>query len=131
MIINSKLLTLPDHLRTTLLTLNDIGQHASANDIADKTKRARAVESNYLNQLTLLGLVAKQNYGRITHFNIKYPVIPIQLDEVLASLYDEVERKLSLSLQPGTICANIIRLVTAARDDLRKTMRKMEYHGQF
>ena len=49
----------------------------------------------------------------------------------LCFLYNDVERPLSLALQPGTTPLNIIRLVTDARDKLRIAMRKMGYQGQF
>jgi len=49
----------------------------------------------------------------------------------LCFLYNNVERPLSVALEPGTTPLNIIRLVTDARDKLRIAMRKMGYQGQF
>jgi len=57
--INEFLLSLPDHLRKSILALIRIGQ-GSAADIAHITGRARAVESSYLNQLVLLGKAKKK-----------------------------------------------------------------------
>jgi predicted transcriptional regulator len=57
------LLGLPDHLRTTMIALYNQGA-GTATDIAHKTKRARAVESAYLNTLRVMGLVNKERHGR-------------------------------------------------------------------
>ena len=46
-------------------------------------------------------------------------------------LYNNVERQLSLALQPGTRPENIAKLVREARDKLRIAMHKMGYKGQF
>jgi len=56
-------LSLPDHLRLTYNTLCKYEQ-TSADDISKETKRARAVESNYLNQLERQGKVKKGRKGR-------------------------------------------------------------------
>ena len=61
------LLSLPDHLRKTAVTLCKVGQ-ATADKIAEQTKRARAVESGYLNQLVLMGYVKKERRGRKAYF---------------------------------------------------------------
>lgn len=57
------LLGLPDHLRTTMVALYNSGT-GTASDIAKLTKRARAVESAYLNTLRVMGLVEKGRHGR-------------------------------------------------------------------
>jgi len=51
--------------------------------------------------------------------------------ENLCFLYNSVERNLSLALQPGTTHENIMRLVQAARDNLRIAMRHMGWKGEF
>lgn len=61
------LLSLPDHLRKTAITLCKLG-HATAEDVAKKTERARAVESGYLNQLVLMGYLKKTREGRKAYF---------------------------------------------------------------
>jgi response regulator of citrate/malate metabolism len=61
------LLSLPDHLRKTAITLCKIG-HATAAEVAQKTGRARAVESGYLNQLVLMGYLKKRREGRKAYF---------------------------------------------------------------
>ena len=48
------LLSMPDHLRKTAMTICRLGR-ATADETADQTKRARAVESAYLNQLVIMG----------------------------------------------------------------------------
>lgn len=53
------------------------------------------------------------------------PVVP------LSELYNNVERYLSHSLQPGIGYRELLKEVTTARDELRKIMRKMGWKGQF
>ncbi len=64
------LLSLPDHLRKTAVTLCKLGQ-ATADEVAEQTKRARAVESGYLNQLVLMGYVKKERKGRKAYFYVE------------------------------------------------------------
>ncbi|MDH5450941.1 MAG: transcriptional regulator [Candidatus Bathyarchaeota archaeon] len=64
------LLSLPDHLRKTAVTLCKIGQ-ATADEVSGQTKRARAVESGYLNQLVLMGYVKKERRGRKAYFYVE------------------------------------------------------------
>jgi hypothetical protein len=64
------LLSLPDHLRKTAVTLCKL-DHATADEVADQTKRARAVESGYLNQLVLMGYVKKERQGRKAYFYVE------------------------------------------------------------
>lgn len=64
------LLSLPDHLRKTAVTLCKFGE-ATADDVAEQTKRARAVESGYLNQLVLMGYVKKERRGRKAYFYVE------------------------------------------------------------
>jgi DNA-binding transcriptional ArsR family regulator len=64
------LLSLPDHLRKTAITLCKLGE-ATANEVAENTKRARAVESGYLNQLVLMGYLKKERRGRKTYFYVE------------------------------------------------------------
>ena len=61
------LLSLPDHLRKTAMTICRCGR-ATAQEIASQTKRARAVESAYLNQLVLMGYLKKERKGRKAYF---------------------------------------------------------------
>jgi hypothetical protein len=64
------LLSLPDHLRKTAVTLCKLDQ-ATADEVSDQTKRARAVESGYLNQLVLMGYVKKERRGRKAYFYVE------------------------------------------------------------
>ncbi len=64
------LLSLPDHLRKTAVTLCKL-DHATADQVAEHTKRARAVESGYLNQLVLMGYVKKERRGRKAYFYVE------------------------------------------------------------
>jgi len=51
--------------------------------------------------------------------------------ETLCFLYNNVERPLSLALQPGTKPDNSLRLIMDARNKLRTVMQKMGWTGQF
>jgi predicted transcriptional regulator len=64
------LLSLPDHLRKTAITICKLG-HATAEEVAEQTKRARAVESGYLNQLVLMGYLKKERKGRKAYFYVE------------------------------------------------------------
>jgi len=64
------LLSLPDHLRKTAVTLCKLDQ-ATADEVSVQTKRARAVESGYLNQLVLMGYVKKERRGRKAYFYVE------------------------------------------------------------
>ena len=64
------LLSLPDHLRKTAVTLCKIGE-ATADEVAEQTKRARAVESGYLNQLVIMGYMKKERRGRKAYFYVE------------------------------------------------------------
>ncbi len=61
------LLSMPDHLRKTAMTVCRSGR-ATADEIASQTTRARAVESAYLNQLVLMGYLKKERKGRKAYF---------------------------------------------------------------
>lgn len=64
------LLSLPDHLRKTAVSICKLG-HATAEEVAEQTKRARAVESGYLNQLVLMGYLKKERKGRKAFFFVE------------------------------------------------------------
>jgi len=61
------LLSMPDHLRKTAMTLCRMGR-ATADEVAQQTQRARAVESAYLNQLVIMGYLKKERKGRKAYF---------------------------------------------------------------
>ena len=63
------LLSMPDHLRKTAMTICRLGK-ATAEEIAAQTSRARAVESAYLNQLVIMGYLKKVRKGRKAYFYI-------------------------------------------------------------
>ncbi|MDR2708260.1 MAG: transcriptional regulator [Nitrososphaerota archaeon] len=64
------LLNLPDHLRKTAVAMCRNGR-ATAEEIANQTNRARAMESSYLNQLVIMGYLKKQRKGKKTLFYIE------------------------------------------------------------
>lgn len=64
------LLSLPDHLRRTAMAICTLGE-ATATQVAAETERARAAESDYLNQLVSLGLLKKKRKGRDVYFYIE------------------------------------------------------------
>ena len=61
------LLSLPDHLRKTAITLCKL-EKATANEVSEQTKRARAVESGSLNHFVIMGYVKKERQGRKAYF---------------------------------------------------------------
>ena len=61
------LLSMPDHLRKTAMTICRC-RRATAEEIAEQTTRARAVESSYLNQLVVMGYLKKERDGRKAYF---------------------------------------------------------------
>ncbi len=63
------LLSMPDHLRKTAMTICR-SVRATAEEVAEHTQRARAVESAYLNQLVIMGYVKKERKGRKAYFYI-------------------------------------------------------------
>lgn len=64
------LLSMPDHLRKTAMTLCRLGR-ATAEEIAEQKHRARAVESAYLNQLVIMGHLKKERQGRKAYFYVE------------------------------------------------------------
>jgi hypothetical protein len=64
------LLSLPDHLRKTAMTVCRLGR-ATADEVAEQTRRARAVESAYLNQLVIMGYLKKERKGRKAYFFVE------------------------------------------------------------
>lgn len=64
------LLSMPDHLRKTAMTVCRLGR-ATAEEVAEQTHRARAVESSYLNQLVIMGHLKKERKGRKAYFYVE------------------------------------------------------------
>jgi len=64
------LLSLPDHLRKSAISLSTLGE-GTATDLSRETGRVRAVESDYLNQLVSMGLIKKKRKGRDVYFYIE------------------------------------------------------------
>jgi len=61
------LASLPEHLKTTALTIATMGR-ATAAQVGEKTGRTRAAESDYLNQLASRGFLKKERQGKEIHF---------------------------------------------------------------
>jgi hypothetical protein len=70
----SKLLSLPDNLRKTYITVASRGE-CSATQVSNLTGRCRAVESNYLNQLARMGWLIKHRDSK----RIQFRLIPGQV----------------------------------------------------
>lgn len=64
------LLGLPDHLRKTASIVCDKGR-ITARDVSDLTRRSRAAESGYLNQLVRMGYIRKDRGGRRVYFSVR------------------------------------------------------------
>jgi len=65
----SLLLSLPDHLRMTMEVVKELGRVTSEH-VAQRTLRAKSLESSYLNQLTRLGYLRKQRVSRKIFFSL-------------------------------------------------------------
>lgn len=66
-ITESKLISLPDHLRRTYMVVVSKGE-CNAITVSNLTGRCRAIESNYLNQLSRMGWLNKRRVSKMTHF---------------------------------------------------------------
>lgn len=64
-----KLFTLPDNLRKTYLILASKGESDAA-EVSRISGRCRAIESNYLNQLTRMGWLCKRKESKTTMFRL-------------------------------------------------------------
>lgn len=64
------LLSMPDHLRKTAMVICRRNR-ATAEEVAEQTTRARAVESAYLNQLVIMGYLKKERKGRKAYFYVE------------------------------------------------------------
>jgi len=63
----SELITLPDHLRKTYVVVVSKGE-CDAVQVSNLTGRCRAIESNYLNQLSRMGWLNKRRISKAVHF---------------------------------------------------------------
>lgn len=63
------LLSLPDHLRKTAVAVSTL-RRATAADVAKETGRARAAESNYLNQLVTMKYIQRERKGKKVYFYV-------------------------------------------------------------
>jgi hypothetical protein len=66
---DTELLSLPDHLRRTYMTVADRGE-CDATVVSNRTGRCRAVESNYLNQLARMGWLNKRRIAKTMKFRL-------------------------------------------------------------
>ncbi len=64
-----RILEFPKHLQVSLLTLLKLGS-ASALQVAEVTRKARAVESSYLNQLVTMQIVRRERNIRTVVFTV-------------------------------------------------------------
>jgi hypothetical protein len=69
-----QVLKFPKHLQVSLTSLLKLGL-ASADQVAAVTGKARAVESSYLNQLTVMHIVQKEHHGRTVFFSVDLEVL--------------------------------------------------------
>ena len=65
---SSELLELPDHLRSTYMTVASKGE-SSATLVSNKTGRTRAIESTYLNKLAVMGWLNKRRDSKTIYFS--------------------------------------------------------------
>jgi hypothetical protein len=71
----SKLISLPDHLRRTYMVVVSKGE-CSAMLVSNLTGRCRAIESNYLNQQARMGWLNKRRVSKTTNFRVLSEKIP-------------------------------------------------------
>jgi hypothetical protein len=64
-----KILEFPKHLQTTTVALLKLGR-ATAEEVAQVTGKARAVESAYLNQLFIMKIASKSRSKRKAYFQV-------------------------------------------------------------
>jgi len=62
-----KILKLPGHLQKTMIAVVEL-EKATAKMVSEKTGRARAIESAYLNKLTEIGYLKKEKRKRRAYF---------------------------------------------------------------
>jgi ArsR family transcriptional regulator, lead/cadmium/zinc/bismuth-responsive transcriptional repressor len=79
-VLESSLITLPDHLRKTYVVVATKGE-CDAVQVSNHTGRCRAIESNYLNQLLRMGWVSKRRISKAVHFR---PISPKQERKIVA-----------------------------------------------
>lgn len=63
----SKLLSLPDHLRESFMVVASRGE-CSAVEVSNATGRSRAIESSYLNQLARMGWLSRRRASKTIRF---------------------------------------------------------------
>ena len=66
------MLALPDNIRHTAAALSKL-KEGTATKVAEETKRTRAIESMYLNQLVVLGYARKRKEGHEIVFYMEQP----------------------------------------------------------
>ena len=78
------LMSLPEHLRRSMEAIVTLGE-AAAQDVAEKTERSRAAESDYLNQLVDRGFLKKEKKGKEVVFQVfdLHTICPMCGDRVL------------------------------------------------
>jgi|GEM_PF-852482 hypothetical protein len=69
----SNLISLPDHLRKTYMIVMSKGE-CDAVQVSNLTGRCRAVESNYLNQLSRMGWLNKRRISKVVYFRSSHTV---------------------------------------------------------
>jgi len=91
----SKLFSLPDHLRQTYLIVASKGE-CNATQVSNITGRSRALESCYLNQLARTGWLTKYRISKTVNFRLLSRFLtPAQL-ETSFSLRRRASSKISL-----------------------------------
>ena len=66
----SELIELPDHLRKTFMVIAKKGE-CDAMQVSNHTGRCRAIESNYLNQLSRMGWLDKRRISKVVNFRLQ------------------------------------------------------------
>lgn len=102
------LLSMPDHLRKTLLALNKVGV-AAAEDVAAFTGNCRAYESANLNDLARMGRIFKSKHKGQIPYKVYYSIHEI------GNSIQELSQDLQSMLMEDLVCAMRNRLAVLLR----------------
>ena len=109
------LLRIPDHLRKTLVAVYRLG-FVTAEDVAQQTGRARALESSYLNQLARMGYLKRERKKRRVYFQSNGFTLETRgkLNEVLQRI-NQLPKEQQTLLAEDLFTATVNRLLVFER----------------
>jgi len=116
------LLRIPDHLRKTLIAVYRLG-FVTAEDVAQQTGRARALESSYLNQLARMGYLKRERKKRRVYFQSNGFTLETRgkLNEVLQRI-NQLPKEQQTLLAEDLFTATVNRLLVFERLNEKEEM---------